>query len=105
MLRSWNVRLPAIGQDVAKFVTKLIGELRPGLLTDVDDDPRHSAAIGVQPHGRRPRPVLINAQSRGLAVGDQAHPIKAGVSHALNNLIGRPWKHVAPITRKFDGRG
>src|SRR5258705_5907129 len=43
--RRLRVRLPAIGQDVAELMAELIGELRPGPLADVDDDPGHAAAV------------------------------------------------------------
>jgi hypothetical protein len=42
-----RVRLPAIGEDVAELMAKLIGELRPRLLADVDDNPGHATAVGV----------------------------------------------------------
>src|SRR6476659_523898 len=43
--RRLRVRLPAIGQDVAELMAELIGELRPGPLADVDDDPGPAAAV------------------------------------------------------------
>src|SRR5258705_9024015 len=74
-----RVRLPAIGQDMAKLVAELIGELRPGPLADVDDDPGHAAAVGVQPDGRWPGCMLVDAETRRLAVGEQADAIEACV--------------------------
>jgi hypothetical protein len=52
-------RLPAIGHDMAKLVPELIGELRPVLRTDVDNDPGHAAAIRMQPNGGRTGGVLV----------------------------------------------
>ena len=90
---------------MAELVAELIGELRPGPLADVDDDPGHAAAVGVQPDGRRPGCMLVDAQARRLAVGEKADAIEACVPHAFDNLIGRAGHHVAPIAGELDGRG
>ncbi len=49
--------------------------------------------------------MLVDAQARRLAVGEQADAVETGVPHALDNLIGRARQHVTPIAGKFDGGG
>jgi hypothetical protein len=85
-------------------MTELIGELRPVALADVDDDPSHAAAVGMQPDGRGPGRVLIDAQPRRLAVGKEAHAVEAGVAHAPDHLVRRARQHMPPIAGEFDRR-
>lgn len=49
--------------------------------------------------------MFIDAQSRRLPVGDKPRAIKARVSHAHDDLIGRAGQHVPPIARKLDWSG
>ncbi|WP_246677815.1 hypothetical protein [Mesorhizobium sp. B2-4-18] len=49
--------------------------------------------------------MLVDAKPRRLAIGDQADAIQAGVPHALDDLIRRARKHVAPIAGEFDWGG
>ena len=49
--------------------------------------------------------MLVDAQPRRLAVGDQADAVETGVPHVLDDLIGRARQHVTPIAGEFDGRG
>ncbi len=39
--------------------------------------------------------MLVDAQPRRLAVGDQVDAVETGVPHALDNLIGCAREHVA----------
>ena len=71
------MRLPTIGHDVAELMAELIGELRPGLFAYVDDNPRHAAAVGMQPNGRWSGCVLVDTEPRRLAVGDKTNSVKA----------------------------
>jgi hypothetical protein len=48
--------------------------------------------------------VLVDAETRRLAVGDQTNAVEACVPHALDDLIGRAREHVTPIAGEFDGR-
>jgi hypothetical protein len=64
MVRTFCVGQPAIGQDVAE----LIGELQPGVLTDVNYDPCRGVALGMQPNRRGSGGVFVNPQPPGLAV-------------------------------------
>jgi hypothetical protein len=79
------VWLPAISQDVAQLMAKLIGKLRPGTLADVNDNPGHAAAIGVQPDGRRPGCVLVDASMKSFVV---KRPIDI-VGHKTGQGFGR----------------
>ncbi len=49
--------------------------------------------------------MLVDAQPRRLAVGEQADTVETCVPHALNNLVSRSGQHVAPIAGEFNGRG
>ena len=88
-----GVRLPAIGQDVAELMAELIGKFTPVPLADVDDDPGHAAAVGMQPDRRGIRNMLIDAQPRRLPVGEKADVVETRVPHALDHAIGRTREH------------
>jgi hypothetical protein len=47
--------------------------------------------------------MLIDPKPRRLAIGEQAHAIQACITHALDDLFCRAWKHVAPVACEFDG--
>ena len=100
-----RVRLPAVGQDVAELVAELIGERRPVPFADVDDDPGHGAAVGMQPDRGRPGGVLVDAQPRRLAIGEETHAVETRVPHVLDNLVGGARQHATRIAGELDGRG
>jgi hypothetical protein len=49
--------------------------------------------------------VLIDAQTRWLAVGEKANAVEACVPHAFDNLVRRAGDHVTPIAGELHGRG
>ncbi len=52
----------------------LVGELRPILLADVDDDPGDVDRVGMQPDCGRPKGVFVDPKALRLTVGHEAHP-------------------------------
>jgi hypothetical protein len=82
------VRLPAIGHHVAELVAELIGEFRLVAFADIDHDPGHATAVGVQPDLRELGCVFVDAKPRRLAVGNKADAVEACVPHAFDDLVG-----------------
>ena len=78
------MRLPAIGHHVAE----LIGEFRLVALADIDNDPGHTTAVGMQPDLSELGCVFVDAKPRRLAVGNKADAVEACVPHALDDLVG-----------------
>jgi hypothetical protein len=60
---------------------------------------------GAEPDRWRPRCMLLDPNSRRLAVREQADTIEARVPHTLDDQIGCAGQHVPPIPGKFDGSG
>ncbi|WP_292279500.1 hypothetical protein [Mesorhizobium sp.] len=84
-----------------EFVPELVGELRPIPLADVDYGPCHAAGVRMQPDGGRTGCVLLDTQSRRLAIGEKAHTVEAGLPHAFDDQNGSAFKHAAPIAGEF----
>ncbi|ESZ59043.1 hypothetical protein X727_31865 [Mesorhizobium sp. L103C119B0] len=49
--------------------------------------------------------MLVDTESRRLAIGEQADANQAGVPHPLDDLICRARRRVAPVAGEFDRGG
>jgi hypothetical protein len=90
---------------MTQLVAELVCQFRPVALANIDDDPGHRAAVGMEPDERRAGYMLVNSQARGLSIGDEPHAVEARVPHALNHLRCRVRQHTPPVAGELDRRG
>src|SRR5262245_50231426 len=81
----FTVSVPAIGQDMAKLVAKLIGELGPISWAHIDDNGGGRAAVVVEPNRRITRTVIFNPEPARLPIGKEPHSGKAYLAHTEND--------------------
>jgi hypothetical protein len=74
--------IPAIAQDVPEFVAELVGEFRPVIGPDVDDDPRYSGMVVMKPYCGCSALVTIDANFVWLSVGEKLDSIQADLAHS-----------------------
>src|SRR5262245_23604002 len=98
-----TVRPPAVGKDMPKLMTKLVGELAPIPFPDGHHDPADPAGVVMKPYRRTAGSAVFNPKPAGLLIGKQLYSRQTHLAHARYDSGRGLRRRLPPVTPHLHG--